>query len=209
MSRLEWILGGILAILLVAIVGVLTIFFFRSANPDDQETRPIDQYTAQSAYQIALPIAQQWQADAQLLSANVSWPRGPQFAVGDGHWGFTFYSPSQQAIVIISTIGTQGQLVRTQTINRQLNLASVADWPLDSNSALAKFFEFGGQDFLDDQGEAALLLTLNTNPTLTWTGQLMDREALRSFQLKFDARTGDIISVQQAPASQPQPVTTP
>ena len=205
MSRLEWLLSGILAVLLVVVLALLIRFGLeRYQAPDVDEVGATEQpvveaKTAMASYEVARPAAQAWAADAELLNARASWPEGATFDPERGGWSFVFYSPSQEETALFSVSQNGAQLISNRQIERTLNLYPTTGWQIDSPQLLSIVMESGGRDFLEQYQLGNLTLTLDTNDHFIWRARLINTEAPASLTLQVDPAAGRVISREQSP----------
>src|SRR5688500_7618279 len=105
MSRLEWILGGILAVLVLALAIILAFFWLR---PEGNVNNPITSaVTARESYTLAETAARQWAADALLVNARATWPPESTLRPDEVSWDFIFYSPAQSATALVAVRDNQ------------------------------------------------------------------------------------------------------
>lgn len=200
MTRLEWLLSSILAVLLVVVLALLLLFWLdRSETPAAEQAQIIDARTALSSYQAAQPVAQQWAADAKLLNARAAWPEGDSFDPEGAAWNFVFFSPGQSATALITVSQNRAQLISNRQIDRRFNIYATTGWQIDSPQLLSIVLENGGRDFLDQYGQGKLTLTLETNDQFVWRARLINTDAPASLTLHVDPDDGEIIASEQSP----------
>lgn len=221
MNRLEWILGIILVVLLL-VVGVLSLtLWFRNdrtavPNPasaansatiiaqraDDIAPTPLyDGRSAIVAYASALQTAQAWQADAQLMQAQATWPQGAnadQLLQGEESWGFTFYAPSAQRMGVFSVVEDTATLVSEGDYEQTDPLLSASGWNLDSKDAIEIFLAGGGSTFLAEQGVSTMTMALlasdrEANGRLEWQIALFSLQTGQAFTMRLDATSGEVL----------------
>ena len=184
MNRLEWLLSGLLGLLLI-VVAVMAILFWGmrlgqgSAPLSGGSPLPAVEgvaHTAQSAYDVARAAAAEWADDAQLLSANSTWPAGTPFTPGAAGWGFQFYSAAQQSTALFAVSEEQVRLVRSGGSERAPEPLNVGGWLVDSPEVVQTVMANGGQEFIDNHGQASLTLTLNLVEEFQWRARLVDLE---------------------------------
>ena len=222
MNRLEWILGIVLVVLLL-IVGVLSLTFWfrndRTAVPAPNsasnsatiiaqradDIAPTPEYQGQSAivaYAAAQSTAVEWQADAQLMNAQATWPQGAtaeQLLKGEESWGFTFYSPSAQRIAVFSVVEDEAALVSEGEHEQTEALLSASGWNLDSYEAIETFLAEGGRTFLAEQGVSTMTMALLASDTegngrLEWQVSLFSLQSGQAFTMRLDATSGEILA---------------
>lgn len=220
MNRLEWILGIILVVLLVVVAVLSLTFWFRndrtavsppSANSATiiaqraDDIAPTPEYDGRSAivaYAAAQETAESWQPDAQILTAQATWPQGAtaqELRVGETSWGFTFYSPAAQKIAVFSVVEDNVALVSEGDHQQTDPLLSASGWNLDSDEAIKAFLAGGGNRFLNDSGVTTLTMALmasdiEENGRLEWQISLFSTQTGQAFTMRLDATNGDILS---------------
>ena len=220
MNRLEWILGIILVILL-AVVAVLSLTFWfrndRTAVPAPSsnsatiiaqranDIAPTPEYEGRSAivaYAAAQETAVAWQPDAQILTAQATWPQGAtaqELRAGETSWGFTFYSPAAQKIVVYSVVEDRVAFVSEGEHQQTAPLLSASGWNLDSDEAIKTFLAGGGNQFLANGGVSTLTMALMASDTeengrLEWQISLFSLQTGQAFTMRLDATSGEILS---------------
>jgi hypothetical protein len=220
MKRLEWILGIILVVLLIAVAVLSLTFWFRNdrtavsipasnsaaiiaQRADDIAPTPVyDGRSAIVAYANAQNRALAWQADAQLMTAQATWPQGAtaqQLRQGETSWGFTFYAPSAQQIAVISVVEDEATLISQGEHQQTDSLLSASGWNLDSQDAIETFLAGGGNTFLKEGGVSTLTMALlasdvEGNGRLEWQLALFSLQTGQTFSMRLDATSGDILS---------------
>ena len=130
MSRLEWILGIVLLVLLVVVIGLaLSLWLGPETNiasplsgpeaaaagyaDDIAPTRSTPQQTAKNAYVSAQKAAQGWQEDAVLVSATATWPQGVRPCIRARDLGVYFLFTIQRDNGRCFCVSKRGQLIAT------------------------------------------------------------------------------------------------
>lgn len=218
MSRLEWILGGVLALLLL-IIGLVAAFLW--LQPDGpptvadtgfggetvgfEATSVFEGQTAQVAYATAQQAAMAWQADALLISATATWPQGASrdlMLSGKVDWGFTFYSPSTNGLAVYSVTGQQANLVTQGAADTAVTAAELSGWQIDSPAVAATLLEQGGSAFIDQEGLVTLVMTLSTNTQtgrIEWFASLVGNQTGNSLNLVMNGTSGEVIEIARFP----------
>jgi hypothetical protein len=199
-SRTEWILGGVLGALILAIVVGLLLFWFQgqpASEGEAEELNNLTELTAQSAFGLAGSAAQSWAADAALVSARATWGPGVAFETREASWTFTFYSPAAGRVALVSVTGGRANLLNSRETTRTFPAADLDRWEVDSPAALETVLSRGGQAFIDEQGGASVVLSLDAQ-ALVWQGTIVNTESRRTFILQLDAQRGEVIEVQQS-----------
>jgi hypothetical protein len=221
MNRLEWVLGIMLALLLVVVAVLALMFWFRSDKPgaaavpanaatevafyaDKVEPTPVfTGQTAQMAFVAAQRTAVSWQPDAVLLNATATWPQGASEAdlrQGETTWGFTFYSPSAASMALFSVIDNEASLVMQSAMPQPDQLLDTSGWNLDSSDAIDRMLQEGGAAFINEEGVTALTMTLmmgGDNGRILWLIQLSATQSLRTLTMSLDATSGEVLEVNQ------------
>lgn len=219
MSRLEWILGLVLLALLIVVVGLAASLWLTPNRQVDQQaadelalaavyanqvapTRAAVGQTAKNAYLLAYQATQSWQDDARLINATATWPQGARaanLAAGQEMWGFVFYSPSAQTTAVVSVADGMASL-SPRDGRQQLQLLEVTGWQMDSSDAIEAFLENGGHAFLEREGITVFSMTLALNDPkqsgrAEWLMSLLATGNGRSFTMRIDATSGDVLEV--------------
>ena len=211
LSRVEWILGGLLVVLLLIVAILAILLWIRPDTPPATsrtgfESTPVYRgQTAQTALVMAQQAATTWQADAQLIKTTATWPQGltkEDISSGRAAWSFTFYSPSSQTIAVLSIVDNQATLVSDNKVNRALDPRADIDWRIDSPEAIHRMLSEGGDTFLQGERITTLIMTLTTDNTsgrIEWFISLFAQQTGRSFTMTLDATSGEVIQVIQGP----------
>lgn len=220
MNRLEWILGIVLVVLLLVVAVLSLTFWFRNdrtavSGPASNsatiiaqradDIAPTPEYEGRSAivaYAAAQNAAIAWQADAQLLTAQATWPQGSTaeyLLKGEESWGFTFYSPSAQRIAVFSVVEDTASLVSEGEHQQTDPLLSASGWNLDSQEAIQTFLGQGGRTFLAEQGVSTMTMALlasdqEGNGRLEWQISLFSLQSGQAFTMRLDATSGEVLA---------------
>jgi hypothetical protein len=220
MNRLEWILGIVLVVLLLVVAVVSLTFWFRNdrtavpAPASNSATiiaqraddiAPTPEYDGRSAivaYAAAQNTAQEWQSDAQLLTAQATWPQGSnaqQLLKGEESWGFTFYSPAAQRLAVFSVVEDTAVKVSEGDHQQTDPLLSASGWNLDSQDAIEIFLAEGGNTFLTEQGVSTMTMALMANDgegngRLAWQISLFSLQSGQAFTIRLDATSGEVLA---------------
>ena len=218
MSRLEWILGILLAVLLLVVAAVSLMLWFRPTAPtavpelaavklelDPLEVAPTSVYegeTARFAYAAAQQTAVSDHPDAVLLSASADWPHGSglaQLEDGETTWVFSFYSPSTGKTAVYAVAdGTVSYITESPYQPTISPLISAGSWEIDSNQAMQRFLDEGARAFIQREGVTTTTFTFSTdNPDdyIEWNMIIFSAKTGNAFQLKVNATTGEIVPV--------------
>jgi hypothetical protein len=221
MNRLEWVLGIMLALLLVIVAALALMFWFRSNEPgvaavpantatevafyaDKVEPTPAAEgQSAILAFVAAQGTAVSWQPDAQLLNATATWPQGAteeDLRQGEAAWGFTFYSPAAASMALISVSDNEASLIMHSAMDEPTQMFDASSWNLDSTDAVERLLQEGGSAFIDEEGVTALTMTLTAdagNGRILWHIQLAATQSLRTLTLSLDATSGELLEINQ------------
>lgn len=216
MTRLEWILGVLLALLVIIGLAVAGFLIFGPGvgtpplppNPSGN-VAPTSTFAGGTAleffYSFALPEAQKWQADAQLINATATLPRGTNresLITGKANWTFTFYSPTTISIAVIAVTGNQASLIAQRMADKTLELVDLDGWQIDSPQAIDRMLNQGGNDFLQDVDIATLTMAVTMDSpgrSSEWFISLIAPTGGQSFTIRLNGRTGDTLTIQQTP----------
>lgn len=200
MNRLEWILTGLLAVLVIAVLALFLLFWSEQQQIENinrqvaaAATVAEERGTAKSAYEVVAPAAHNWAEDAVLLNTRGNWPAGTSFAPEQGSWSFLFYSPQQRAVALIATEGDRAEVVSENQTTERFNPESTAGWQTDSPAVVEQLLANGGQAFIEQHGEVSLIVSLNAMKGLVWTATLNATNADKLFRLQIDPTNGQII----------------
>lgn len=206
MTRVEKWLVGILALLALVIGGTLLLLWLQpdptaipSGPVPPAPTAAFGGETAMRAYAAAQQAVAPWQADAQLVSATATWPRGTQpdaLRPGRSTWGFTFYSPSAGATAVVAVVDGAAQLVESGPAVLDAPLLNVTGWQVDSDTALDQFLAAGGTEFLQQNGITTVTLTLDLQDVdgrVAWIAAAVGSGNGRGFTTRIDATSSDIL----------------
>ena len=193
MRRSELILGGLLGVVVVAVLAILAFFWFQSQEPEEQNTviNINENVTAFEAYRLAESVANSWSSDAVLLSARASWPPETNFVDGRASWVIIFYSLNESATAMVSVADNEAQLVRTTPISNQLQVANADNWQVDSPAAVEKLLELGADEFMTFHAKVNLVLVLDMQESLVWRSTFLDADSKESYSLNITADTGE------------------
>lgn len=216
MSRLEWILGILLVLLLLVVVGLSAMLWRRPSLPElpggtavAQPPAPTSVYpgkTALLAYALAQRQAATWQSDAMLLGATATWRQGiseSSLRQGAESWGYSFYSPSSGGTALVTVVGEQTNLsVGADPFTPAYPLAQAGGWVLDSQAAVGIFLDGGGTQFLSQATGVTMIMQLNTSTAdgrVEWLLSLFASGDGRSLTMRLDATSGNVLEVTPLP----------
>lgn len=206
MNRFERLLVAVLALLALAIGGILLVLWLQpdpaAPPPGLAAAAPTTAFggeTAMRAYAAAQQAAALWQADAQLVSATATWPRGTQpdgLRPGLSTWGFAFYSPGANATARIAVVDGAATLVESGTGALDTPLLSMTGWQIDSDTAVEQFLAAGGETFMQQNGIATVTLTLDLRDVdgrVSWIASAFGSGSGRGYTARIDATSGEIL----------------
>jgi hypothetical protein len=219
MSRLEWILGILLVVLLGAVIVLSLLFWFQPDPPTVAgasgsaailatranviaPTSTFAGQTARVAFAPAQNVASEWREDAVLLNASATWPQGAdqqQLLAGETTWGFTFYSAASQSIAAISVVDGQASLISQGENEGQLLPVNSEGWRLDSREAIEQFLSEQGREFMAASGVTTLTMMLTTgneSGRIEWLVSMFANQTGASLTMLIDATSGDILDIQ-------------
>lgn len=221
MSRLEWVLGILLVLLLLIVVGISAMLWFRPEVPtldenaaanatavaarDGASTPGAPGRTARIAYVAAQQAGRQWQEDAVLVRAEATWPRDTgveDLQVGAANWAYTFYSPAAGRTALVTVQDGEASLLSESEGKVNQPLANVTGWNVDSQQALTQFLEAGGSAFMREARTTTAIMELslaNENQRPEWFMSLFANRSGRSFNMRLDASTGEVLEVERLP----------
>ncbi|MEW5987034.1 MAG: hypothetical protein AB1791_10410 [Chloroflexota bacterium] len=155
--------------------------------------------TAQMAYGVAQAKARQWQADATLLMVTGTADAGDSARPSAiSTWGYLYYSPAARSAVAISVVENRAALVTQGVPAGPLAPLDASGWRIDSPAAVEKLLAAGGAEFIGQEESATLFMTLTTNNEsgrIEWFLSLINNQSGRSFTVRLDASTGEILEV--------------
>lgn len=196
MSRLEWIISGLLGLTIVAAVAGFVFWTTARGQTDthvDAGSPAMDGnagHSAMQAYDMALTAAGAWAADAQLLSASATWPAGSSFATGVANWGFRFYSHSETRSALYAVNGNEARQVRVAPAQEDVAPLSPDGWLLDSPEVVDIILRNGGKEFLNGAGAPSLTLTLDLVEQFQWQARVIDMETNEVFSMTVNPTSG-------------------
>ncbi|MCB8966147.1 MAG: hypothetical protein H6660_04555 [Ardenticatenaceae bacterium] len=222
MNRLEWVLGILLVLLLLVVIGVSALLWLQPRTPDVPEgyvqttavsqpvagvapTSVVPGNTAKIAYAFAQRSVADWYADAVLLDASTTWPQGAtetDLRTGIANWGYTFYSPEAGTATLVTVTGDTSQRISESAYTPPASITDAGAWLLDSQQAVQIFLDNGGGAFMRDNGITTLIMQLTTsNPSerMEWFASLISNENGRSYSMRIDATSGDVLETIDTP----------
>ncbi|MCA9933537.1 MAG: hypothetical protein H6662_03770 [Ardenticatenaceae bacterium] len=215
MSRLEWVLGILLVVLLLMVLGLSAVLWFRPDEPELPEglpptavSQPIatsvyQEKTAKVGYASAQRGVQDWYDDAVLLDATATWPEGvteTTLRAGEANWAYTFYSAANSAVTLVTVRGDEASRISESPYVVSDSVADVESWNVDSQEAVDLFLNEGGAQFLRDEGPSAMVMKLTTtNGRMEWFLSLFANRNGRSYSMFIDATSGAVVAVEEVP----------
>lgn len=211
MNRVEWVLGGLLVVLLAAVI-VLGLLFWLQPGVGEAPPLPttlaptaeLQGVTALTGFAQARQAARSWQADAQLVTATATWPVSRDAALlsaGQENWRFSFYSPGADAANTVTVVNGNATVLGERPISTLIEARDASGWRVDSDEAIEKMLDAGGDSFLRNYGSANLTVALDTTAGdgIVWNVALVINQARRSLTATIDATSGTVLDVQEVP----------
>lgn len=204
MSRLEWILGALLVVLLLVVASLAFTLWYRPVQPNAADVAQpvnISGQTAMAALAAAEREAENWQADAKLLTVSTSWAarEGRPYRSGISSWAFIYYSPAETAVAQITVNNNQASPALISDTDVALTPMEISGgWKVDSPEAISRALDNGGSDFLNSKRDTSLTMSLNTvgdNGRLEWLVSLFDEQSEDFIAIRLDATSGEVIEV--------------
>ena len=196
MSRLEWILGILLGLLLLATL-ILAFLVIRSREAPPPPAA-IGIQTARTAYTIAEPVAQTWAGDATLLTAMGSHTVVLNAPLVVSNWSLIFYSPARQATVLVSVVDEKATIVSTRENSPPRQPVSLDRWSVDSQDVIDQVLATGGRDFILEDGARTLSLLLDMDGQAVWKSSLAVTETGQTLSHWLDADNGELLDIRQS-----------
>jgi hypothetical protein len=218
MSRLEWILGIALVILLGVVIVLSLLFWFRPDAPvasgpgdtaailaeradDIAPTSVFEGRTAQFAFAAAQRAALEWKSDAALISASATWPQGAsqqELLTGETNWEFTFYTPAENSVAQISVLEDEATFRSEMQSAQTLQPMQASGWTIDSRDVMRQFLDQRGSAFMGENGVTTLTMMLSADGQqgrIEWLVSLFATQTGKSLTMRFDATTGEVIEI--------------
>lgn len=211
------LLTGVLAL---ACVTVLTVMFLvlryqpeadaipqtaAVTQPGPQPTHTVSfvQVTGLSQYALVSAAAQSWAADAQLISANATWPKViSRELVGEPTtWTYRFYSP-EKARLFFALVSPEGEV---ETIEHVVPVTlppppiEAGAWLIDSPAALAIWLDNGGAKVLGSNPGLEMVIQLRRvphNPNPVWLVAGLNNQTEQIHTVSIDANQGIVTTIQ-------------
>ena len=215
MNRLEWVLGILLVALLLIVVGLSALLWFKPSLPQMGRDVPsagaiaptsvFAGQTAKLGYTAAQKGLGEWYNDALLLSATATWPQGADEATirsGAESWAYTFYSPENGKTALVTVTEGEAKLLSEGDYNGSVPISDVGGWNLDSEDAVRIFMDEGGAAFLSSAGPTTMVVKLtmsNDNGRIEWFVSLIDTTNGDFLNMRIDANSGEVLEIQQLP----------
>lgn len=211
------LLSGVLAL---ACVSVLTVTFLvlryqpaagvtpqaaAVTPPGPQPTHTVSfvQVTGLSQYTLVNAAAQSWAGDAQLISANATWPKViSREQVGEPTtWTYRFYSPAK-ARLFFALVSPEGEI---ETIEHVVPVTlpptpiETDGWLIDSPAALAIWLDNGGAKVLGSNPGLEMVIQLRrvaNNPNPVWLVAGLNNQTEQIHTVSIDANQGLVTMIQ-------------
>lgn len=196
-----------LGVMLFAVYGTLAVLILAMSGggssdiaPGEESAAPLSPVTASLAYPAAFTAAENWQADAQLVSATASWPDVTSEEDLDRAvaWGYTFLSPQTRQIQVVSVSPQGTEAVQTVNAGPKTRSTDVTSWQVDSEEVLRLFLDNGGRDFLEQHPGATVTLRVALEEDaerLVWYAMGIYSPDRATLVVSVDASTGELLGV--------------
>ena len=195
----RWVVRLVLFGSLVLLVSLILFLWAPKSRPSTAKELPrLPNMTAMTAYDLARPVTLRWAKDSLLLSVSGTWDSGSNVLDGEGDWSLLFYSPSKSAIALVSVTEGSATVVNTHGVMKQPRAQSAELWRLDSPEVVNVLRSNGGDDFLQAQPQAGLVLSLNLVGETTWRARLINQETRRILEVQLDADDGELTEIRQS-----------
>lgn len=176
-----------------------------AAVPGPQPTHTVTfaQITGLTQFALAQSAAQNWAADAGLVSANASWPKViSKDQVGEPTlWTYRFYSPAKARFFFV-TVEPEGQVSTIEHVG-QVSLPpqplSTDSWLIDSPAALAIWLDNGGAKMLGSNPGMEILIQLRSmvnQPHPVWLVAGLNNQTEEVHTVVIDANQGFVTATQ-------------
>ncbi len=174
--------------------------FFRSDNTAAGGTATeFTGFTTKQAYELALISAQEWREDASLLKATATWTQGSDresFLSGSETWSFSFYSPGSKRAANISVIDGKATMINQQSLGSSIQPSPIDDWTIDSNIAILRMLNEGGEEFLNENQINSLTMALTAGVQRgrpEWLISLFSAGGGKYYNMRLDASNGEVL----------------
>lgn len=105
-------------------------------------------------------------------------------------------------MALIVPDGNSASVVSESETEQSFDAAGLRRWQVDSPEVVEQLLGNGGRTFIEQYGEASLIVALNASDHLEWTATLTATEANKLFRLQLDPATGEIVEPDVARDSQ-------
>ncbi len=167
--------------------------------PAPQFTTPIDlpfgdqPATAAQVYEALLPIAREWQPDAELVDLGTTSQGRLQSDGRSAHWVAHFYSRSAQKVNTMAV--HDGAVIPSPSSSNELRVFEVGPATILDTARLYQIAERAGASDLTDRGMQPMV-TLHKNPStgVAWYFNYDDPETRRNaMTIIVDAHSGEVV----------------
>ncbi len=195
MRRGLWLLG--LGTILLGIATALVISFSGAQHPPaviaGVYPQPGGDRTAKEAYEALQPWAKQWAEDTKVVAMSTSLFKSESTNLG---WSFQVYSPQQHKIAVALVQGDQVWVLREQPALYRQHPINMADWKIDSDEFVSRWWEQRGHNIWSRPGEKSIYLHLGVTKAgvLIWQLNVLSAKGdlIDSWSIRAD--TGEILS---------------
>lgn len=174
--------------------------FFRSDNIAAEGTAAeFVGFTTMQAYEVALMSAQDWKEDVTLLKATTTWSQEADretFLNGSEIWSFSFYSPGSRKAANISVIDGNARMINQQSLGSSIQPSPIDVWTIDSNIAILRMLDEGGEEFLDKNEINSLTMALTAGVQRgrpEWLISVFGAGAGNYYNMRLDASNGEVL----------------
>lgn len=193
------------SLLVMTVVGLGSMFyllvmtdFVRSIDTASGEPQPaFPVQTTMQAYDLALASAQAWKEDATLLKATATWTVETDSELildGSETWSFGFYSPGNRRAANISVIDGTPTMMNSRRLGSSIEPSAVDGWTIDSDIAILRMLDEGGQAFLDKNEIGSLTMALTAGAERGRPEWLISVfSAAKYYNMRLDASNGEVL----------------
>lgn len=206
------LIGILVLVALVVIAGSSAFLFIQLSSSTAEETANVqrpslvtDASTVLSgssttqAYALALISAHEWMEDAALLKASSTWDDGADresLLSGSETWSFRFYSPAAKQVANLSVINGKVNMINQQSLGTSIVPSPIDGWTIDSDVAILRMLDEGGEQFLADNEVNSLTMALTAGVQAgrpEWLISIFSNGAGSYYNMRLDASNGEIL----------------
>jgi hypothetical protein len=113
-----------------------------------------------------------WAEDAEIITASISLMRGQ---ADDAPWSFLIYSRKNKRVAVVTIAGSELIILRERRIAYPQTGIALDQWTLDSEGALDRWWQRGGEMAWEKSGGQSLHMRLSMkSDTLVWHITVLD-----------------------------------